>query len=133
VLNLRPLHPWTIERAIAFIKKAVNDERVAVTVYGLATAPVPANPEHTRRAGPGWREMAEALEAAYPGTPALPFLMVATTDSRHYLELAGGIFRFSPHKLNPEELSRIHGHDERISVENFNQGIMFYEALFRRL
>lgn len=133
VINLRLLHPRTIESAIAFIKKAVNDERAAVTIHGLATGPVPANPEHTRRAGPGWQEMAEALEAACPGTPALPFLMVATTDSRHYQEIAGGIFRFSPHKLSPGELARIHGHDERISVENFNRGILFYETLFRRL
>ncbi|MDR0386899.1 MAG: M20/M25/M40 family metallo-hydrolase [Treponema sp.] len=134
VLNLRLLHPWTIESAIAFIKKAINDEQVAVTVHGLATGPVPANPGHTGHGGPGWQEMVEALETAYPGTPALPFLMVATTDSRHYQELAGkSIFRFSPHKLNPEELARIHGHDERISVENFNRGIRFYEALFTRL
>jgi carboxypeptidase PM20D1 len=133
VLNLRLLHPWTIESAIAFIRKAINDEQVAVTVHGLATGPVPANAEHTGHAGPGWKEMAEALETASPGTPALPFLMVATTDSRHYQELAGGIFRFSPHKLTPEELARIHGHDERISVENFDRGIRFYEALFGRL
>jgi carboxypeptidase PM20D1 len=133
VINLRLLHPWTVERAIAFIREAVKDERVAVSVHGLATGPVPANPEHTRRAGPGWREMTEALEEAWPGTPALPFLMVATTDSRHYQELTRGIFRFSPYKLTPEELALIHGHDERISVENFNQGLRFYEALFKRL
>jgi carboxypeptidase PM20D1 len=133
VINLRLLHPWTIESAVGFIKKTIGDERVAVAVHGLATGPVPADPDHTRRAGPGWKEMAEALEAACPGTPALPFLMAATTDSRHYQELTGSIVRFSPHRLNPEELARIHGHDERISVENFNRGLQFYEALFRRL
>jgi carboxypeptidase PM20D1 len=129
VINLRLLPPWTVESAAGFIKKAVRDERVEVSIHGLATNPVPAGREHTRGSGPGWKEMAAALEAASPGNPALPFLMVATTDSRHYLELSGSIFRFSPHKLNPEELARIHGHDERISVENFNRGIRFYETL----
>lgn len=133
VINLRLLYPWTVERAIAFIKAVIKDEHVSVTVHGLATGPVPANPEHTRRGGPGWREMTEALEAACPGTPVLPFLMVATTDSRHYQERAKGIFRFSPYKLTPEELACIHGHDERLSVDNFNQGLRFYEALFKRL
>jgi carboxypeptidase PM20D1 len=133
VINLRLLPPWTIESAIGFIKRTVRDERVEVGIHGLATGPVPADPEHTRRGGPGWKEMAEALEAACPGAPALPFLMVATTDSRHYQGLAKSIFRFSPHRLNPEELARIHGHDERISVENFNRGIRFYETLFGRL
>jgi carboxypeptidase PM20D1 len=133
VLNLRLLSPWTIESAREFIKKAVGDERVEVSIHGLATGPVPADPEHTRRSGPGWKEMTEALESACPGTPALPFLMVATTDSRHYLGLSRSIFRFSPYRLNPEELARIHGHDERISLENFNRGLGFYEALFGRL
>jgi carboxypeptidase PM20D1 len=133
VINLRLLPPWTVEGALGFIRKAIGDDRVEVGVHGLATASVPADPEHTRRGGPGWKEMAEALEAACPGTPALPFLMVATTDSRHYQELTKSIFRFSPHRLDPGELARIHGHDERISVENFNRGIRFYETLFRRL
>jgi carboxypeptidase PM20D1 len=133
VINLRLLHPWTIESAIAFIKKAVKDERVEVRVHGLATGPVPADTEHPGHSLPGWKEMAGALEASYPGIPPLPFLMVATTDSRHYQKLSKSIFRFSPHKLTAEELARIHGHDERISVENFNRGIRFYEALFERL
>jgi carboxypeptidase PM20D1 len=139
VINLRLLPPWTVETAMAYVKKAVGDKRVEVTVSGLGTNPVPANPEHARLGGPGWKEMTGALEEACSGDPqkpvppVLPFLMVATTDSRHYQDLAEGIFRFSPHTLNPRELARIHGHDERISPENLNQGVRFYTALFKRL
>ena len=81
--------------------------------------------------GPGWREMEAALGAVYPGVPVVVFVMVATTDSRHYQNLAGGIFRFSPHQLTPEELARIHGHDERISLDNLRRGLEFYTHLFR--
>jgi carboxypeptidase PM20D1 len=133
VINLRLLQPWTIPEATAFIKKAVNDDRVKITIHGMGTGPVPANPEHTKRSGPGWKEMEAALNAVYPGIPALVFIMVATTDSRHYQDLAGGIFRFSPHRLSPRELSRIHGHDERISLENLRRGAEFYQRLFRLL
>jgi carboxypeptidase PM20D1 len=59
--------------------------------------------------------------------------MTATTDSRHYQKLAERIFRFNPVILNPKDLSLIHGHDERISVENFQRGIDFYTSLFRGL
>jgi carboxypeptidase PM20D1 len=130
ILNLRLLHPWTIEKAIAFIKDAVNDNRVKIEIYGLATAPVPASPGYAKRKGAGWDEMGQAIEKVFPGIPILPFLMTATTDSRHYQDLAGGIFRFCPQVLNPEELSRIHGHDERISIENLNRMVDFYTALF---
>jgi carboxypeptidase PM20D1 len=88
VINLRLLQPWTVERAAGFIKKAINDERVRVDIHGMGTGPVPANPEHVRQRGPGWKEMTAALEAVYPGVPALVFLMAAATDSRHYQDLA---------------------------------------------
>ncbi|MDR3139132.1 MAG: M20/M25/M40 family metallo-hydrolase [Treponema sp.] len=133
VINLRLLQPWTVPEAIGFIKRAVNDDRVDISIHGLGTGPVPANPEHTRRRGPGWKEMETALGAVYPGIPALVFVMVATTDSRHYQELAGGIFRFSPHRLGPRDLSGIHGHDERISLENLRRGAEFYRCLLRLL
>jgi carboxypeptidase PM20D1 len=133
VINLRLLHPWTVERAVDFIKRAINDDRVEVRVYGLGTDPVPANPAHTLGRGPGWKEMETALGAVYPGVPIVVFIMVATTDSRHYQDLAGGIFRFSPHQLTPEELGRVHGHDERISLDNLRRGLEFYTRLFRSL
>ncbi|MDR2402950.1 MAG: M20/M25/M40 family metallo-hydrolase [Spirochaetaceae bacterium] len=133
VLNLRLLPPWTIETAMARIREIVGDKAVAVTVHGFGSGPVPANPEHAKMGGPGWQEMIGALTAVYPGVPAFPFLMLATTDSRHYRDLAEGIFRFSPHLLNPRELALVHGHDERISVDNFVTGIRFYRALFEEM
>jgi carboxypeptidase PM20D1 len=83
--------------------------------------------------GAGWREIAAAANAAFPGVPVLPFLMVATTDSRHYAPLTGAIYRFSPQKLNPQELSLVHGHDERISLENLENCRKFYAALLENL
>jgi carboxypeptidase PM20D1 len=133
VLNLRLLHPWTVEKALGFIKKAIGDKRVNVRAHGLGTDPVPAAPEHAGRTGPGWKEMEAALKAVYPGVPSLVFLMMAATDSRHYQDLAGGIFRFSPHRLTPGELDRIHGHDERISLENLRRGFEFYSRLLGSL
>ena len=59
--------------------------------------------------------------------------MTATTDSRHYRDLAGGIFRFSPFKLSPADSGGVHGHDERLSLDNFFRAISFYTALFESL
>ncbi|MDR3337472.1 MAG: M20/M25/M40 family metallo-hydrolase [Treponema sp.] len=133
VLNLRLLPPCTVEEAMAVIRRTIADDRVNVGIYNLATEAVAANPEHARFGGPGWREMAAALEEAEPGIPVLPFIMTATTDSRHFKALTEGIFRFNPIKLSPQDLRGIHGHDERISVENLNLAVRFYTALFSRL
>jgi carboxypeptidase PM20D1 len=130
VINLRLLPPWTVETASAFIKKAINDERVRVEVYGLGTNPVAASREYR---SDGWPQIQAALEAAWPGVPLVPFIMVATTDSRHYQKQTERIFRLSPYKLDPRALRGIHGHDERISVENLRQGLVFYSALLSSL
>jgi carboxypeptidase PM20D1 len=133
VINLRLLSPWTVEEAVDYIKWAVRDERVRISVLGLATGPVSANPEHSRMQGPGWEEMVKALSAVFPDAAPIPFIMTACTDSRHYQNLVEGIFRFSPMRLSPEDMSSIHGHDERISLENFFLAIRFYAALFELL
>ena len=131
VINLRLLQPWTVETATGFIRKAINDERVQVSnAYRPGSDPVPASGEYLRC---GWPEIKSAMEEAWPGVPLLPFIMVATTDSRHYSGLARNIFRFSPYKLEPKELAGMHGHDERISIENLKRGLAFYSRLLGTL
>ncbi|QQO09524.1 M20/M25/M40 family metallo-hydrolase [Breznakiella homolactica] len=133
VLNLRLLDPWTVETALEYVRKAVNDGRVEVDICNVSTDPVPPNPLHAKRSGPGWEEMEAAVSAVFPGVPVMPFLVTATTDSRHYKDLCGGIFRFCPLVLTPEELALIHGHDERISEQNLRNCVNFYTDLLARL
>jgi len=130
VINLRLLWPWTVEKAVAFIKKTIKDDRVKVNIYGNATNPVAASSGFMNH---GWQELTDAMEEAWPGIPLFPFIMVATTDSRHYKDITDCILRFNPYKLNSEELGKIHGHDERISVENLHRGLSFYTSLLRLL
>jgi len=130
VINMRLLWPWTAEKATAFIKKSINDERVKISVYNLATDPVPPSREYRQY---GWQEIETAMKETWPGIPMLPFLMVATTDSRHYQGISKCLLRFCPFKLDTKELSAVHGHDERISVENLRQGLKFYSGFLKIL
>jgi carboxypeptidase PM20D1 len=133
VINLRLLPPWTVDEATNYITWAVGDERVTINKLGRGTGPVPANREHGQMGGPGWQEMAAAAAEVFPDAVPLPFIMTAATDSRHYQELVEGIFRFDPMRLSPEDQSSIHGHDERVSLENYFLAIRFYTTLFKSL
>ena len=136
VINLRLLWPWTVETAMQFIIKIINDKRVKVSIYGLGTDPVAAcasGGSGPGCCGNGWPEIKLALEEAWPGVPPVPFLMIATTDSRHYQKLSDSILRFSPYQMDQKELGGVHGHDERISLENLRRGLVFYTALLRSL
>ena len=57
--------------------------------------------------------------------------MVAATDTRHYESLSPNVYRFLPAVAGPEDIGRLHGTDERISVENWSRAVAFYERLLR--
>jgi carboxypeptidase PM20D1 len=58
-------------------------------------------------------------------------LVVAGTDSRHYARISEDIYRFLPVRLGPEDLARIHGANERITVGGYVDLIRFYVQLLR--
>ena len=130
VINMRLLSPWTVKTATAFIKKAIGDDRVKLSEYEPGADPVTANCTSISDNCP---EVQTAINQVWAGVPLMPFIMVAITDSRHYKNLTNQIFRFSPQKLNSEEMNGIHAHDERISLENLNNELLFYSNLMRLL
>lgn len=56
-------------------------------------------------------------------------VMIGNTDTVHYIRFTKNIYRFSPTFMFPEDLKRLHGNNERISVQNYEQVINFYYHL----
>ena len=78
-----------------------------------------------------YRVLVDALEATRPGTAVAPALVLGGTDTKHYGQLAENSYRFTPMLLGPGDVSRIHGKNERISVEELDHVIAFYVELLR--
>ncbi len=65
-----------------------------------------------------------------PKAPVLPYLVVGATDARHVRKLGTKVYGFSPMFAPTSELDRVHGHDERISVDNLAFGTrVLYEVV----
>ena len=60
-----------------------------------------------------------------------PGLLTGQTDSRHFKHLAQNIYRFNPFWLKRADIERIHGHDERIAISNYEQQIEFFKLFLR--
>lgn len=60
--------------------------------------------------------------------PDNPFLVsrYAATDTRWYLNFTRNIYRFSPAYITLDDLSIVHGHNERISEANYLLLANFY-------
>jgi len=126
VVNFR-IHPSdSIEGVIAHVRRVIDDEQVKVAFDGREASPVsPADSE-------AFVAIARALREVFPAAVAVPFLVLGGTDARHYAELTPRIYRFSPFEYGRDALERVHGTDERQSLESLVSGVRFYRRLVER-
>lgn len=80
-----------------------------------------------------WALLNACIAEIFPDAFAVPYLMTGGTDCRHYQAVADDSYRFSPYRLDPEDLSAIHGVNESISFENLESMIRFYEMFISSL
>lgn len=60
-----------------------------------------------------------------------PYLVPGRTDSDYYADDSDSVYRFVPYQLGPEDQSRIHGTNERISLKDYRTVVRFYVQLLR--
>ncbi len=59
----------------------------------------------------------------FPDTIAVPWMTTGGTDSRFLREKGVPAYGFVPIVLDERERERVHGVDERLSVDNLNLGV----------
>lgn len=80
---------------------------------------------------PNYRLVAAVARAASEGARIAPGLVVAGTDSRHAYALTKEVYRFTPFVLDGTDLPRLHGVNERISVQNLHLMARSFATLLR--
>jgi carboxypeptidase PM20D1 len=130
VVNFRILPGETRDSVTTHVREIVSDPRVEVTqATPFATEPSPvSDPE-----GPGFRLVAAAARQAVqdPDLPVAPYLVVGGTDSRYYADRAESVLRFVPVLIRPDDLSRVHGTDERVATSDVATAVRFFHALIQ--
>lgn len=76
-----------------------------------------------------YRRIEKKIKQVFDGVEVMPYLMAGSTDSRKYSGLCDKIYRFSAVKMKQADLDSIHGVNERISIENLEQMVLFYRIL----
>ena len=127
-VNFR-LHPRdTIDGVVAYVRETINDERVAVQAFEPDMTEASAVSDSR---AVGYQQIRSATQAAFGDVIFVAGLTVAGTDSTHYVRIAQDSYRFNPFLFNRSDLTRMHGIDERLSVENLARGMLFYQRLLR--
>lgn len=125
--NLRINPKDTVEGAVEYIKKTVNDPNVELI---LGSNMQPSRVSQTNC--DAWDKVASAVASTWKGSIVSPYLMVQCSDSRHWGVISDKVYRFSAMDLTSEERKTIHGHNERIRLETANHAVEFYIRLIKQ-
>lgn len=68
-----------------------------------------------------------------PEVLVIPTMLTSSTDSAKFRTLGITAYGFEPFKLDDDELSRSHGDDERVSVENVGFALQFLFEVIKEL
>jgi carboxypeptidase PM20D1 len=129
LVNFRIMPGETVASVMERARKIIADDRVGIKAQDNAIEPSPV----TEVQSGAYALLVKTIrQAAREKTLAVaPYLVTGGTDSRYFAGLSGNVFRFLFNRMKKEDLARLHGCNERISVENYLQAIEFYRFLLK--
>jgi len=123
-LDCRMLAGDDPEEIVGWVRDVVDDPHVEVSLTGIPKVPNLSPPDTEL-----YKSLADALGRRVPGVVVAPEIMVGFTDSWVFRRCGMHSYGFGPFVLDQEEWKRIHGNDERISVENLRAGARCYTEM----
>ena len=128
VINFRILQGDTIQSLTDRVTRLIADPRVKIAPLGKnISEPSPVSSLGSRSYSIINRTIKEVLGDAL----VTPSLVQGKTDSINFADLAECCYRFVPERLPAEEISTLHGFNERVSVNNYAEMISFYIRLLQ--
>ena len=127
-INFRLLPGDSQDSVIQHIQQVVKDPRVQAEI-DMADAWGPSRVSQLDT--PAYNTLALVIRQVFGNMPVAPYLLMFATDARHYQDVSDQLYHFSPVAFEPEDISRMHGIDERISVAAMADMVKFYTRLMK--
>jgi acetylornithine deacetylase/succinyl-diaminopimelate desuccinylase-like protein len=128
-INFRAIPGTTPEDLIAEVKKVVGDSNVDVT-SPQAGGKGPAVSEASSTNTDLYRALVASAGKVWPGVPVTPYLFPAGTDAGAWRSRGVPVYGIYPYPISNDDLSRMHGNNERVSIDSLEQGTdLIYRTL----
>ncbi|NWG04708.1 MAG: M20/M25/M40 family metallo-hydrolase [Syntrophaceae bacterium] len=126
-LDCRLIPGSSKENFLKEIKKRLGDEiEVEGKMEGKSVQPSSLNTEF-------FEAIQKFASKNDPDCPVAPLLLPGATDSRFLRERGITTYDFCPFRLSEKEVMRVHGHDERISLENLRFGMKMLVEIIKKV
>ncbi|HSM24005.1 MAG TPA: M20 family peptidase, partial [Anaerolineaceae bacterium] len=123
IVNFRLLPGDSIATVCERVRKIVKDDKIEfepVSDGAWEASPV------SRSDSKSYLILKHTIRRVFDGVPVAPSLVMGATDARYYAGITDAAYRFTPFHLMAEDLNRMHGIDERISVESYGKMVSFF-------
>lgn len=107
-----------------FVRQALGGEGPEVEQHQLMENSPPSPWD-----GEAYRLLEESIIRRYPGAVVSPFMLSGLSDSRFFRSRGVPCYGIVPARLGFSDLPRVHGADERISVRDVREGVLFLHDL----
>jgi acetylornithine deacetylase/succinyl-diaminopimelate desuccinylase-like protein len=138
-LNLRIIPGTDLQKFIADISKALDDPRVEVSLPSGDTPEgqrvrrflkLASNLPPSSKDTDLYRALEAGAHTVWPGAPVTPYLFQAGTDAIAWRSRGVPVYGIYPYPITAEDLTRMHGNDERVPIDSLEQGTeMIYKTL----
>lgn len=125
-INLRMVPGSDPQALVAELRRVVDDTAVVLSVGNRTATPAAPSSENTDL----YRALVKAAKAQWPGAEVTPYLFQAGTDAGAWRSRGIPVYGIYPYPIDADELTRMHGNDEKVSIAALAQGT---EMIFRTL
>ena len=129
-VNIRVMPGDTSDDVIEHVRKAVHDDGVEIDVVERQE-PSPVSPYGPDE--PAFRLLRKTIREVFPDAVPAPYVMMGATDSSSFTPICDRVYRFAPFRMTTEQREAIHSYDEHIGVDDFLDGVRWYQRLVERL
>ncbi|RWS11098.1 putative carboxypeptidase PM20D1-like protein [Dinothrombium tinctorium] len=126
VINHRINPSQSVKEIFEYDKYLAKDENVTIQLLDGYFEPLSISPTKDTF---GFEKISKSIKEIFGDIPVVPGILIGNTDSRWYRNLTNCIYRFLPVVLTEDDLKGVHGHNERLSVSNYENSINFYHHL----
>jgi carboxypeptidase PM20D1 len=129
VVNFRILPGESIAEVCDRVRKIIGDERVTFEpMEGYSREPSPLSPTDSA----AYRHIVSVNEELFPDSVSAPYVMLGGTDAYNYQAVSSQVYRYSPCVMQKEDLERVHGINERLSIDALGIMVRFFYSLVQR-
>lgn len=126
VVNFRILPGDSRQAVLHHVREVVGPDIEVGEIAG-SSEPTPASPSSAL----SYQLLQRTLRSLFPDAIVAPGLYTAASDSHYFAGICDNIYRFTPVRVGVDDLSRLHGTDERIATANLAELVRFYHQLIR--